>query len=170
MTIRSRSLPVRSLSLIWVLSRSSPWVEGTKEPRSYGCYVDVDALLDGGLPEQPSPSILRRTDGVGLFYAGQVNVIFGDPEAGKTLLVTAAAAEALTAGQRVLWIDIDHNGPAATVARLREFGAPEQALRNLDVFRYAEPEGTQARLCTEEATYVPSGYIDETGRSSLYNA
>jgi hypothetical protein len=103
-------------------------------------YVDVAALLDGGLPEAPPTVLLRRSDGVALFYAGQVNVIFGDPESGKTLLVTAAVSEALSRGQRVLWVDIDHNGPDATVARLLTFGAPEEALRDPERFRYAEPE------------------------------
>ena len=103
-------------------------------------YVDVAALLDDGVPEPPPTALLHRTDGVALFYPGQVNGIFGDPESGKTLLVTAATAEALRAGRRVLWIDIDHNGPEATIARLILFGAPEAALRDPDQFRYAEPE------------------------------
>lgn len=103
-------------------------------------YVDVGALLDGGVPEPPPTELLRRTDGIALFYRGQVNTVFGDPETGKTLLVTAATAEALRADRRVLWVDIDHNGPEATIARLILFGAPESALRNPDQFRYAEPE------------------------------
>lgn len=103
-------------------------------------YVDVAALLDGGMPEAPPTELLRRTDGVALFYPGQVNLIFGDPESGKTLLATAATAEALRADRRVLWVDIDHNGPEATIARLILFGAPESALRDPDRFRYAEPE------------------------------
>lgn len=103
-------------------------------------YVDVAALLDGGVPEPPPTELLRRTDGIALFYPGQVNAIFGDPESGKTLLVTAATAEALRGGRRVLWVDIDHNGPEATIARLILFGAPESALRDPDLFRYAEPE------------------------------
>lgn len=105
-----------------------------------GRYVDVASLLDGGLPEPPPTVILHRSDGVALFYSGQVNAIFGDPESGKTLLVTAAATEALCHGRRVLWVDIDHNGPEATVARLILFGAPEAALRDPETFRYAEPE------------------------------
>jgi hypothetical protein len=105
-----------------------------------GRYLDVGALLDGGVPEPPPTVLLRRTDEVALFYSGQVNVVFGDPESGKTLLVTAGAAEALRGNRRVLWVDIDHNGPEATVARLLLFGAPESALRDPDQFRYAEPE------------------------------
>lgn len=103
-------------------------------------YVDVAALLDEGLPEPPRPVLLHRTDEVAVFYAGRVNVVFGDPESGKTLLVTAAVVEALRAGRRVLWLDLDHNGAVSTVERLLAFGAPEDRLRDLDRFRYADPE------------------------------
>lgn len=103
-------------------------------------YVDVAALLDGGLPDPPEPVLLYRGDGVALFYAGQVNLVFGDPESGKTMLVLAAASEVLKAGRRVQVIDLDHNGPDATIYKLLDMGAPESALRNPELFRYVEPE------------------------------
>lgn len=106
-------------------------------------YVDMGMLLDGGLPDPPAPVLMYREDGVALFYASQVNVVFGDPEAGKTLLVQAAAVEALAAHRRVLMIDLDHNGPAATAYRLLDMGALEVALRDRQVFRYVEPEDTE---------------------------
>lgn len=58
-------------------------------------YGDVAALLAGELPEPPAPTVLRRTDGHGVFYAGQVNSLFGEPESGKTWIALAAAAEVL---------------------------------------------------------------------------
>lgn len=117
-------------------SPEPPPVEEPAESR----YFDVGALLDGGMPDPPEPVLMRRDDGKALFYAGQVNVVFGDPEAGKTLLVQAAVTEALNDGRRVLVIDMDHNGPQATVYRLLDMGAKEDALRNADLFRYVEPE------------------------------
>lgn len=113
-------------------------------------YVDVAALLDGGLPEPPRPVLLHRDDGVALFYSGQVNLIFGDPESGKTLLAVAAATTALDAGRRVLFIDLDHNGADATVYRLLDMGAGEAALRNPDRFRYVEPEDKAHLLAVVE--------------------
>jgi hypothetical protein len=103
-------------------------------------YLDVAALLEGGLPDAPEPVLLRREDGRSIFYAGEVNYIFGDPESGKTLLTEAAAAEALGAGKRVRFIDIDHNGAIATVCRFLDMGVPEEVLRDPQLFRYVEPE------------------------------
>jgi hypothetical protein len=103
-------------------------------------YVDICALLNGTVPEPPEPQLGRRTDGHCLFYAGQVNWVFGDPEAGKSWLCLACVVEALKAGRRVLVIDLDHNGAPATVHRLLALGAPPDALRNPDLFRYCEPD------------------------------
>jgi len=116
---------------------------GNTEPfpvRNPDCgYVNIAVLLDGGIPEPPTPEICRRTDDVGLFYLGQYNVVFGDPESGKTLLCDYATVEVLKAGGRVLRLDMDHNGPDSTVNRLLGFGADEAALRDPDRFLYVEP-------------------------------
>lgn len=103
-------------------------------------YVDVAALLSGGLPKPPTPVLLRREDGHCLFYAGKVNVLFGDPESGKSWVALVASAEALRDGRRVLVIDTDHNGAAVIVSRLLSLGAPRDALTDPAVFRYTEPE------------------------------
>jgi 5S rRNA maturation endonuclease (ribonuclease M5) len=103
-------------------------------------YLDVAALLDHGLPDAPEPVLLRRQDGHAIFYAAQVNYIFGDPESGKTLLVQAAMAEAMVDHRKVMFIDIDHNGAVATLCRLLDMGVPEKALRDPELFRYVEPE------------------------------
>lgn len=115
-------------------------------------YADISALLDGTRPEPPTPVLGRRTDGHHLFYAGQVNWVFGDPESGKTWLCQACLVEALKGGRAGLIIDLDHNGPEATVSRLLDLGAPESALRDPDRFRYCEPEDrTEVRQVIEDA-------------------
>lgn len=103
-------------------------------------YVDIAALLDGTLADPPRPTVLKRADGNCLFYPEQVNLVFGDPESGKTWLCLAAAVEVLNNRGRVVVIDLDHNGPAATVRRLVNLGADVMALRDPDRFRYTEPE------------------------------
>ena len=115
-------------------------------------YVDICALLDGTLPKPPAPQLLRRRDGHAIFYAGQVNLLFGDPESGKTWVCLACAAEALKDGRRVLVVDLDHNGPAATVSRLVALGAPQDRLRDPNMFRYCEPEDrTELRQVVDDS-------------------
>lgn len=103
-------------------------------------YVDIGQMLDGGIPDPPTPDICLRNDGIGLFYQRQVNNVFGDPESGKTLLCDYATVEVLKAGGGVLRLDLDHNGPESTVSRLIDFGADEQMLRDPERFLYVEPE------------------------------
>jgi hypothetical protein len=103
-------------------------------------YYDVAALLAGNLPAPPKPVFGRRTDGKALFYRGQVNNVFGDPESGKTWVCNVCACEALRDGGKVLIIDLDHNGPESTVSRLLALGADSAVLADMDRFRYVEPE------------------------------
>lgn len=106
----------------------------------YGNYCDVDAILDGGLPPAPTPKYGRRADGVALLYEQQVNMLFGDPEGGKTWVALAATADALINGERGLILDMDHNGVGATLARLLALGVPADTLRDRSRFLYVEPE------------------------------
>lgn len=103
-------------------------------------WTDVAGVLDGDDFTAPAPTVLRRTDGVGLFYAGQANTLVGDPESGKSFVAGAAVVETLCRGGRAVILDLDHNGPHSTVSRLLDMGAPEGALRDVARFRYAEPE------------------------------
>jgi hypothetical protein len=103
-------------------------------------YVDISASLDGTVPESPEPALLKRSDGSWLFYSGQVNLLFGDPESGKTWVCLACVVEALKAGRKVIIIDLDHNGAQSTIYRLLALGAPEDCLRDPTLFRYCEPE------------------------------
>lgn len=101
---------------------------------------DLTWILTGAEPEQPQPSYSKRTDGHALFYAGQVNGIFGDPECGKTWLAQTAIVEALGAGGTAAMIDVDHNGPNHTSARLLLLGARLEHIADPNRFRYYEPE------------------------------
>lgn len=110
-------------------------------------------ILTGEAPVQPAPVYATRSDGHALFYAAQVNGIFGDPESGKTWLAQAAVVEALNAGQNAAMIDVDHNGPNHTAARLMLLGAHINHIADPSRFRYYEPEdGEQLRAAVDDIT------------------
>ncbi|EXG80017.1 AAA family ATPase [Cryptosporangium arvum] len=119
-------------------------------------YVDVAALLDGGLPEREKPTVLQRQDGNCLFYRRKVNVLFGDPEGGKTWVALAALVDVLTDGGKAVFIDLDHNGAGEILSRLIYLGAKPAELSDPERFRLAEPEdqlvmrATVADLCQWE--------------------
>lgn len=106
-------------------------------------YVNVTEVLERGDIRPPAPSVGLRSDGIGLFYRGQVNLVFGDPESGKTLLAQCAAADELSIGKPALIIDLDHNGAGATISRLISMGVDEAVLRDPDMFRYCQPEDSE---------------------------
>lgn len=110
------------------------------DPTRPDLFVDVAALLAGDGPIAPARTAGKRSDGEHLFYEGQVNAVFGDPESGKTWLCLATVVEALREGKRAAVVDMDHNGPGATVDRLLLLGAPKESLTDRGLFRYVEPE------------------------------
>lgn len=107
-------------------------------------FGDVAALLRGDGPTTPQPTLLSRNDGPALLYPGQVNVLFGDPETGKTWVALAAVQEALKrTGARVAFIDIDHNTMPSVITRAQLLGIPDAVLADQDRFRYTEPDDQQ---------------------------
>jgi hypothetical protein len=122
--------------------------DGTPPP---SIWADVGAFLDKGIPEPPQPVALRREDGNALFYAGKVNVLFGDPECGKSWIAYAAVVQALAEGRKAAIIDVDHNGLAEVITRLLALGARPDSLRDPGRFKYAEPEdGIELRRAVSE--------------------
>lgn len=109
------------------------WHEGDVSP-----WIDVAAMLADGLPDPPKPEILRRKDDNGVFYAGKVNVIFGDPESGKSWLAYAAAVEVMNDGGTAAILDLDHNGVTDIIGRLRLLGADDGVLAKR--LRLTEPD------------------------------
>ncbi|GGA59422.1 hypothetical protein GCM10011490_06800 [Pseudoclavibacter endophyticus] len=102
-------------------------------------YADLAALLRDGVPEPPTPTIGLCSDGIGLFYPGTLNTVFGDPESGKTWVVLAALTEHLHGGGRAIFVDIDHNGAASIAARLLALGAERDVITDQSRFRLTSP-------------------------------
>lgn len=120
-------------------------------------YTDLAAVIAGGVTA-PTPDTLRRNDGHALAYSGHVNVIYGDPETGKTWVALAAATEAINHGGKALILDMDNNGPGPTVHRLRHLGLDDDAITDPDRLRYAAPEsaGELQAVANDAAEWKPS--------------
>lgn len=139
-------------------------------------YYDMQALLSGDLPPSPQPAIGCRDDGNHLFYSDQVNLVFGDPETGKTWICLWCAASKLIHDHtsRVVVIDMDHNGATATAARLLAFGVPKETLADPERFRYVEPDDRlhMARVIADLVGWRPDvAVVDSLGElMPLYGA
>lgn len=104
--------------------------------------VDLGPYLDGEV-QPPQPTILRREDGLGLFYPGRVNYLYGASESGKTWVTFAASKEVIDDGGRVLFIDCEDD-PTTAIMRLRTMGMAADDLRQR--FTYVRPEGPLGAL------------------------
>jgi hypothetical protein len=124
------------------VSAEQPAAEKPQCPQA----ADVAGFLAGTRPEPPCPVLLHRTDGNALFYAAKVNLVYGDPESGKTLLILAGCTEALRAGRRVLIVDLDHNGVDLIVPLLLQLGAPADKLADDSLFRYYDAVDSAAEM------------------------
>lgn len=83
---------------------------------------DILAALSGDY-EPERTEILRRADDIALFYPGRVHWLMGESESGKSWVAMLAAAEALNAGHRALFVDFESD--LQTVGRrLLALGVP----------------------------------------------
>lgn len=129
-------------------------------------YIDAAGILTGDY-RPPAPTRGgRRDDGLHLLYPAAVNGLVGDPETGKTLIAAACAADELFQGGSVLWIDLDHNGPSATLLRLRAYGIDADTLCDSQRFRLAIPEDSAGLLAViaDASAWRPSvAILDSVG-------
>ncbi|MBK6857918.1 MAG: AAA family ATPase [Microthrixaceae bacterium] len=137
--------------------------------------VDVAAVvaaLDSGELTRPAPSVLSRSDGSALLYAGKVNGIAGKGGDGKSWIAQKAAADELVQGRRVVYIDLEDDA-AAVIGRLRALRVPSSDI--VAGFTYlspSEPYGNDAKAVVEAMVgeLVPSlVVIDSTGEALALN-
>ncbi|MGP6172059.1 DnaB-like helicase N-terminal domain-containing protein [Microbacterium sp. A204] len=129
-------------------------------------YIDVAAMLDGSLAAPQTAAGGRRSDGLPLLYLAAVNVLLGAPEAGKTLIAGAMAADELFSGGSVLWIDLDHNGAPAILNRLHDYGVSHDLLADRDRFRLAIAENADdiQRVVGDAKAWAPTlAVVDSIG-------
>lgn len=97
--------------------------------------VDLSSVLDGTW-RAPQPTVGRRSDGCGLFYPGRVHTVASESEAGKTWWALSAAADELTAGNAVAYIDFEDD-EGGIVGRLLALQVDITAIR--ERFAYLRP-------------------------------
>lgn len=96
----------------------------------------VDGLLAGNL-ERPTPTVGTLDGGGALFYAGKVNGVAGESGGGKSWTALVVAAQEVTAGRPVVYVDLEDDA-AGIVSRLLDLGTDPQAIR--DHFHYLHPD------------------------------
>lgn len=116
---------------------ATPDAVGTDDDLPAWEIVDLGPVLDGSA-DPPRPTLLARSDGVGLVYAGRVHSIAGEPGGGKTWLALALVAQTLAAGGRALLIDYE-DSPDSAVARLGALGVDPEVIR--ERLTYVRPHG-----------------------------
>jgi hypothetical protein len=146
---------------------------GNTEAPSWAPVDLTDILAGTYVPE--APNLMARTDGFCLLYLGRCHSFHGESESGKSLVVQAQAADVLTSGGAVLYIDYESDAPAV-VGRLRELGASVDAIRarfhyvHPDVSPFSRDAETEAWLTLLSNTYVLAvidGVTDALGTNGV---
>src|SRR5699024_8482291 len=104
--------------------------------------VDLEPYLSGQVT-MPEPSVLRRTDGKGLFYPGRVNSLYGASESAKSWISLYACAQEISMGERAMYLDLEDD-PAGTTDRLKRMGVAREDIEKQ--FRYVRPEEPLASM------------------------
>lgn len=104
--------------------------------------VNLEPYLAGEIVV-PEPSVLRRSDGKGIFYPGRVNSLYGRSESAKSWVMMYGCLQEISDGDRVVYIDLEDD-PAMAIKRLRLMGAGDDDVRYQ--FTYLRPEGPHAQM------------------------
>lgn len=129
------------------------------EPTSWA-RAAIELAIMGEHAEGP-PSVLERSDGLHLLYAGRINGIIGASESGKTWLALEACRQVMAAGHRVLYLDFEDTVPGV-IGRLLTLQVAAEHLRGR--FAYVGPSEQlgppqMADLMVELATIGPADLI-----------
>ncbi len=96
----------------------------------------LDEILEGDYVP-PTPTMLARSDGPCLVYAGKSHWIQAEPEALKSWLGLHACAGEMRAGFAVIYIDFEDSAPTV-IGRLLALGVERTVIREL--FIYIRPD------------------------------
>lgn len=115
-------------------------MSGTGENGSSWEALDIWQLIadiTAGIIETPTPDILKRNDGQGLFYRGKTNGVHAESGSGKTWLLLIAAKQEIEAGNNVFYIDYE-DSPQSLIMRLLALSVDADSIGRH--FHYISPE------------------------------
>ncbi|MCT2278001.1 AAA family ATPase [Micromonospora chalcea] len=112
--------------------------------------IDLTSIVDGSHTPQ-TPSLLPRSDGVCLLYAGRVHSLHGESESGKSMVAQAECARVLIAGGSAGYLDFESD-ETVVVGRLLMMGVPPEAI--LQRFRYYRPDADPRSNPHDRAAYA----------------
>lgn len=98
-----------------------------------------------------APTMLARTDGVPLLYAGKVHMFMGPSESAKSWVAQLAAAERLLAGEVVLYDDHE-DCKEGLVERMMSLGVPDDVIA--ERFLYARPDDPLDALTRQKRAHL----------------
>lgn len=75
----------------------------------------------------PKPEVLRRSDGLALFYPGKVHSLNGESESGKTWITLEAMRQEVQAGHKVAYLDFE-DSPDTLIDRLLCLGLSREEI------------------------------------------
>jgi hypothetical protein len=111
--------------------------------------LDLTAYLNG-THRALQPTIMARTDGQFMLYAGMVHAFNGESESCKSMMAQFETVRQISVGHRCLYIDFESDA-ASVVSRLLMMGAtPEQIRDNLD---YVRPDVDPVSFADESAEF-----------------
>jgi hypothetical protein len=132
----------------------SSWLEAAPEPEPDFGEVPAPEPDTSWLPRivdfdedetEPGPTVLYRTDGQCLLYAGKINAIFGESESGKTWVALEAVRQQLVQGNRVFYIDFE-DSKRGIRGRLKALGVLRE---HFPRFKYANPDGAYNEIAQQ---------------------
>ena len=108
--------------------------EDESERSTWWPIRNVDSITDLTPPEPPS--IVCRTDGLGLFYPATINGVHGESGDGKSWLMQAGALQEMQRGVHVWYLDFESRYDKVT-QRMDDLGADWDAIR--PYWHYSSP-------------------------------
>lgn len=123
--------------LLMMASGGEPGADAEEpEERSTWLPVDLDEALRG--VDVPAPTMLTRSDGVNLVYAGRTHQFVGESESCKTWAALLCVKQILeTPDGNVLWVDFEDDD-RGIVARLLSLSCDRTAIKKR--FTYIRPD------------------------------